>query len=59
MGDLDQALAHLRQAIAEAEAAGTGFDHPDQFNALVEAAQLIYVKRGQAGMARLVAKKRR
>ncbi|MDR1440923.1 MAG: serine/threonine protein kinase [Bifidobacteriaceae bacterium] len=54
-----QALENYRQAVGMAEASGALFHRPSEFNALVDAVVLIYTKRGQGGMARLFAKKRK
>ena len=59
LGDQDDALAYYRQAIDVAEATGVLFHNAGSFNALVDAVVLIYTKRGQAGMARLMSKKRK
>lgn len=59
LGDTDQALDRYKQAIALAESSGALFHNPSEFNALVDAAALIYAKRGQGGMARLMSRKRK
>lgn len=59
LGDQEQALGRYKEAIALAESSGVLFRDTGAFNALVDAAVLIYLKRGQAGMARLMGKKRR
>ena len=58
-GNLDDALDCYKQAIAEAETSGALFHLPSDFNALVDGAVAIYTSRGQAGLARLLSKKRR
>jgi serine/threonine-protein kinase len=58
-GDETAALAAYREAIAIAEASGALFHNDGAFNALVDAAVLLHIKRGQAGLARLLAKKKR
>jgi len=56
---LDEALDYFKQAIALAESSGELFHTPSDFNELVDGAVAIYQSRGQAGQARLMAKKRR
>ncbi len=58
-GRLDQGLDHYKQAIAEAESTGALFHLPSDFNALLDGAIAIHTSRGQAGLARLLAKKRK
>jgi serine/threonine-protein kinase len=58
-GDTDAALEHYRDAVALAEASGVALRRPQDFNTLVQAVEVLYLKRGQPGMARLFAKKRR
>jgi hypothetical protein len=58
-GDDDGAVTQGRAAVALAESSGALFHQPTRFNALVDAVVLIYTKRGQAGMARLFAKKKK
>ena len=56
---LDQGLDHYKQAIALAESSGALFHQAQEFNELVDGATAIYTSRGQAGQARLMAKKRK
>ncbi len=57
--ELDEALERYKEAIALADASGILFHEPSRYNALIDAVVLLYTKRGQAGMARLMGKKRR
>jgi serine/threonine-protein kinase len=58
-GESTEALARGREAVALAETSGALFHEPSKFNALVDAVVSNYTERGQAGMARLFAKKRK
>lgn len=59
LGDQEQALERYKEAIALAESSGVLFHNQGAFNDLVDAVVLIYTKRGQAGMARVVSKRRK
>jgi serine/threonine-protein kinase len=59
LGQEDGALERYRAAVDLAESSGALFHRPSVFNALVDATAAIYVRRGQAGMARLFGKKRK
>jgi serine/threonine-protein kinase len=59
LGDQDEALKRYKEAIALAEATGVLFHDTAAFNTLVDAAVRLHLARGQAGMARLMGRKRR
>jgi len=58
-GRLEEAIEGYKQAIALAESSGALFHSPAEFNELVDQAAAIYTRRGMAGQARLMSKKRK